>query len=136
MPVGKGMGGAGNAGGSQHSRFDDNNNVDSRFASSATNSKKKMTPRGGRGEYDDEIGSPAPHGQDSEVPYSRQDDRDSPRNQGGLAKARAQRQKNAEGYGEDFGSGGDAHARCVGVGTFVIRCSHIISITYRAILCL
>ena len=129
MPVGKGIG-AGNANNSHHSRFDDNNSVDSKFASSATNSKKKSTPRGGgggRGDYDDEIGSPAPHGQDSEVPYSRQDDRDSPRNQGGLAKARAQRQKNSEGYGEDFGSGGDTHTRCVleELRVFFIWCDHI-----------
>ena len=114
MPVGKGVGGAGGGNGTQHSRFDDNNNADSRFSSSAANPKKKNTPRAGRGEYNDEIGSPAPHGQDSEVPYSRVEDRDSPRNQGGLTKARAQRQKNAEGYGEDFGSGGDAHNRWLG----------------------
>lgn len=101
IPVGKGVGGGppGNA------RDFDDADADARFSSSASN-RKKGSPRGGRGEYNDEIVSPA-HGQDSQVPYSRQEEKGSPRLQGGQARAKSQRQKSNDSYEDDFQSGNE-----------------------------
>ena len=76
MPVGKGNGSQSTTG------YEDESNADSRFSSSGSNSRRK-SPRGGKSEYhdDDVITSPSPHGQDSEVPYSSQDEE---KNLGGL----------------------------------------------------
>jgi hypothetical protein len=102
IPVGKGVGG-----GPPNARdYDDDANADSRFSSNTSN-RKKGSPRGGRGVYDDDIASSPAHGQDSQVPYSRQEEKGSPRGQSGQARAKSQRQKSNDSYEDDFQSGSD-----------------------------
>jgi hypothetical protein len=102
IPVGKGV-----VGGPSNPRdFDDDANADSRFSSNASN-RKKASPRVGRGEYDDDIASAPVHGQDSQVPYSRQEEKGSPRLQSGQARAKSQRQKSNDSYEDDFQSGNE-----------------------------
>jgi hypothetical protein len=102
IPVGKGVGG----GPANLRDFDDDANADSRFSSNTSN-RKKASPRVGRGDYDDDIASAPAHGQDSQVPYSRQEEKGSPRAQSGQARAKSQRQKSNDSYEDDFLSGND-----------------------------
>lgn len=102
IPVGKGVGG----GPPNPREFEDDANADSRFSSS-TSGRKKASPRVGRGVYDDEISSPTAHGQDSQVPYSRQEEKGSPRGQGVPARAKSQRMKSNDSYEDDFQSGNE-----------------------------